>query len=560
MTRYTSLVRCLREQAERYGDGRWFAYVTTKGGELVETDRLGYARLDERARALGTWVAGEGLAGRPVILLYPTGTEFLRAFFGCLYAGAIAVPAPLPAMDARALERAEGVIADCGSRLIMTDAANRPMLEEWLGRSGLRGRVRCVATDGGDLRGSGRLPEPAAGDVAYLQYTSGSTGRPRGVTISHGNVLANCAAINAWMGAPAARTAAGWLPHFHDMGLVGTLHTLFAGGDVVGASPVAFLARPVLWLEMIDRYRAGMTVAPDSGYEWLARRCRDEQVAGLDVSCLRRAVVGAEPVRPSTLDAVERRFAAIGWERRMWAPAYGLAEATLLVAGSPGGPMVRGRGTSGGIVAAGVPTGARVRVVDPLARVRVGDGEVGEIWVAGDGVALGYRTDEEATERTFRARLRDGEGPFLRTGDLGFVDDGVLYVTGRLKEVIIVNGRNLYPHDLEEAGRRAHPAAGAGAAFAVDGAGREHVVLVQEVDRRCGEPLDDLARRVRHAVSAAAGATVSVVLVRRGGIARTTSGKVQRHRTRRRWLDGRLTVLHADLDADAGAPLSVVRT
>ncbi|QFG20199.1 fatty acyl-AMP ligase [Actinomadura sp. WMMB 499] len=568
MTGYTNLVRCLRDRAERYGDGRWFAYVTSRGGELVETDRLGYARLDERARALGTWIAGEGSAGRPVLLLYPAGPEFLCAFFGCLYAGAIAVPAPLPGTDAHALERAEGMIADCGGRMVLTDAANLPGLRERLGRSGPDERVRCVATDGGDLRGSGRLPDAAPSDVAYLQYTSGSTGRPRGVAISHGNVLANCAAIGSWVGAPAARTAAGWLPHFHDMGLVGMLHTLFAGGDLVCAPPVAFLARPALWLEMIDRYRAGTTVAPDSGYEWLARRCRDEKLAGLDVSCLRRAVIGAEPVRPSTLEAVERRFAAIGWDRRVWAPAYGLAEATLLVAGSPGGgPVVRrpgtdpgSAGTSAGIVAAGRPVGARVRVVDPRTRVPLDDGRVGEIWVAGDGVALGYHGDAEATERTFRTRLRDGEGPYLRTGDLGYVEDGLLHVTGRLKEVVIVNGRNLYPHDLEEAGRRAHPAAGAGAAFAVAGGDREHVVLVQEVDRRRAEPLDALARSVRHAVSAAAGVPVSVVLVRRNAIARTTSGKVRRHRTRRRWLDGRLTVLHADLEPDAGLAVSAVRS
>ncbi|WP_034520359.1 fatty acyl-AMP ligase [Actinomadura rifamycini] len=583
------LVRCLRERSERYGDERWFAFVASRGGKLVETRRLTYAELDGRARALGARLAGRGARGEPVVLLHPTGPEFLVAFFGCLYAGAVAVPAPLPALDPRAFARAEGVLADTGARLVLTDAANLAMLDEWLARTGLRGRVRCAATDApptdappGDAA-AGAVPPGRGGagenDVAYLQYTSGSTSRPRGVMVTHGNVLANCAAITAGLGAAAGRAAAGWLPHFHDMGLVGMyLHALVAGRDLVAASPTAFLARPALWLEMIDRYRAGWTVAPDSGYEWLARRCRPEDARGLDVSCLRRAVVGAEPVRPATLDAVAGRFAAIGWDRRCWTPAYGLAEATLMVSMTAAGGPVAGRfGTAAlqarravradgadpcadpctELVAAGRPSGAEVRIVDPETRAELGEGRVGEIWAAGAGVALGYRGDERATGRTFRARLRDGRGPFLRTGDLGFVLDGDLYVTGRLKEIVIVNGRNVHPYDLEEAGRRAHPAAGAGAAFAVRD-GREHLVLVQEVRARNGEPLAEAARRIRRAASGAAGVPVSVVLVRRNGVPRTTSGKVQRARTRREWLGGRLTVLHADLAPDVGALLDRV--
>lgn len=581
-----NLVRCLRERSERYGDERWFAFVASRGGKLVETRRLTYAELDGRARALGARLAGRGAGGEPVVLLHPTGPEFLVAFFGCLYAGAIAVPAPLPALDPRAFVRAEGVLADTGARLVLTDAANLAMLDAWLERTGLRERVRCAATDAADDPAfdpaTAAVPPGRGGagehDVAYLQYTSGSTSRPRGVMVSHGNVLANCAAITAGLGAPAIRAAAGWLPHFHDMGLVGMyLHALIAGHDLVAASPTAFLARPALWLEMIDRYRAVWTVAPDSGYDWLARRCRPDDARGLDVSCLRRAVVGAEPVRPATLDAVAGRFGAIGWDRRCWTPAYGLAEATLMVSMAEGGPVVgrfgtaalqAGRGVRAGgadpcgdpcteLVAAGRPSGAEVRIVDPQTRAELADGRVGEIWAAGEGVALGYRGGGRATGRTFRARLRDGRGPFLRTGDLGFVLDGDLYVTGRLKEVVIVNGRNVHPHDLEEAGRRAHPAAGVGAAFAVRD-GREHLVLVQEVRARNGEPLDEVARRIRHAVSGAAGVPVSVVLVRRNGVPRTTSGKVQRTRARREWLGGRITVLHADLDPGVGALLARV--
>ncbi|MEV5827384.1 fatty acyl-AMP ligase [Spirillospora sp. NPDC052242] len=574
-----NLVRCLRERSERYGDERSFAFVTSRGGKLVETRRLTYAELDGRARAMGARLAGLGAGGEPVVLLHPTGPEFLVAFFGCLYAGAIAVPAPLPALDPRAFVRAEGVLADTGARLVLTDAANLAMLDAWLERTGLRERVRCAPTEAPAADPAAAAVPPggdAAGedDVAYLQYTSGSTSRPRGVMVTHGNVLANCAAITAGLGAPEIRAAAGWLPHFHDMGLVGMyLHALFAGKDLVAASPTAFLARPALWPEMIDRYRAGLTVAPDSGYEWLARRCRPEDAQGLDVSCLRRAVVGAEPVRPATLDAVAGRFGAIGWDRRCWTPAYGLAEATLMVSMAEGGPVVgrfgaaalqARRGVRAGgaepcteLVAAGRPSGAEVRIVDPETRAELGEGRVGEIWAAGDGVARGYRGDERATGRTFRARLRDGRGPFLRTGDLGFVLDGDLYVTGRLKEVVIVNGRNIHPHDLEEAARRAHPAAGAGAAFAVRD-GREHVVLVQEVRARSGEPLEEVARRIRRAASGAAGVPVSVVLVRRNGVPRTTSGKVRRSRTRREWLGGRLTVLHADLDPGVGALLARV--
>ncbi|MDJ1130482.1 fatty acyl-AMP ligase [Streptomyces iconiensis] len=564
-----SFVQRLQEQSAKYGNGRWFAFVEDRRGAVTETGRLSYAGLEQRARGLGAWLAEAGMTDSPVLLLYPAGLEFLNAFFGCLYARSVAVPGPLPATDPRALERAEKIIRDAGIRLILTDASNEDCLRQWLRRIGLDGRVGCASTEGARLPVHRNWSDPAVNGqtTAYLQYTSGSTSEPKGVEIKHANLMHNSRQINTVLGSPRTGTGAGWLPHYHDMGLVGQfLQPLYSGGNLVFSSPITFVARPVIWLQMISRYRAGFTMGPNFAYEWLVRGAREEDLASLDISCLEWALNGAEPVRASTLRKVSERFGPIGFRPRTWAPAYGMAESTVLVTGNRRGqgprtghfdptmlerhravPVRGGPGSGVELVSSGSAVDADLRIVDHESRAVLQDGQVGEIWVASESVAQGYWKNEAATEETFQACLADGTGPFLRTGDLGFLDDGSLFITGRLKELIIFNGRNLYPQDIEEAGRGAHPAAGPAAAFGVD-TGREHIVLVQEIyDQKLdGLSCGAVASQIRRAAEIAAGAPVSLFLVPRNSVLRTTSGKIRRQRIRELLLSRKIKPLRVE--------------
>ncbi|MFI8939328.1 fatty acyl-AMP ligase [Streptomyces syringium] len=574
-----SFAHCLREQARRYADTRWFAFVESRRGSAEETGRLTYTGLEQRARDIAARLAGADATDQPVLLLYPAGLEFLSAFFGCLFARAIAVPAPLPATDPRALERAEAIIRDTGIRLILTDRAHQDALRQWLRGTALHAMVSCLATDTSPPPAAPRtaLPEVTPQTTAYLQYTSGSTGEPRGVAVSHANLLHNSQQIHTVIGSPKSGTGAGWLPHYHDMGLVGQLlQPLYAGGNMVFTSPITFVSRPAVWLQMISRYRAAFTFGPDFAYAWLVRTVRDEDLRTLDISCLEWALNGAETVRASTLRTAVERLGPIGFRPQAWAPAYGMAESTLLITGSHRGAGPRTRhvdatrlthhralsvpdGTGTELVSSGRPVGADLRIVDPRTTTPLPDGHVGEIWVAGHSVAQGYWGHEQATRDTFQAHFSDGTGPFLRTGDLGFLLEGELYVTGRLKELVIVNGRNLYPQDIEEAGRNAHPAAGAGAAFGVD-TGREHIVLIQEVHENKLDGLThrELAGLIKQAVRSTTGTPSSLVLVPRNTVHRTTSGKIQRTRMRETFLARFLRPLHTDIHPDISAYLDNV--
>ncbi|GIH99795.1 fatty acyl-AMP ligase [Planobispora takensis] len=574
-----SFVQRVRAQAERCGHERSYVFVEDCRGELAES-RMTFTEIDGRARSTGAWLAGRRMEDQTALLLYPAGLEFLTAFLGCLYSRTVAVPSPLPQTDPRALERAEGIIKDADVRLVLTDAANRDMLAGWLREVGLDGTVECVATDALDLPDPGAWTEPEIGPdtLAYMQYTSGSTSEPRGVMLTHANLLHNENEIWRMIGSPEEGVGVGWLPHYHDMGLIGMLLLpIYAGGDLYFASPISFVMRPALWLEMISRYRAGYTVAPNFAYEWCAARVTDAQAAGLDLSSLKFALNGAEPVRPSTLRTMVRRFGPIGFSEEAWAPAYGMAEATLVITATPlgQGALIRRFDAAAlerheavpsengvELVGCGRPLTMTVRIVDPDSRADLGEGRVGEIWVRGGSVASGYWQRGEATRDAFGGRTAGGDGPFLRTGDLGFTLDGELYVTGRIKDVVIVNGRNLYPQDLEEAAREVHPALGAAAAFGLEATGPggqgagEQVAVVQEVrEKRLGElSAGDLARRVQGELGRVFGVpAVSVVLVERGGVGKTTSGKIQRSRTRELLLTGLLPVVHAELTAAVAA-------
>ncbi|MFE3076981.1 fatty acyl-AMP ligase [Nocardia tengchongensis] len=563
----SNFVAHVRAQVETYGDTRTYTYLREAGRELVE-DVASYRELDRDARALADWLTRRATAGRPVLLLYPPGPEFLRAFLGCLYAGVIAVPAPVPT-DARSMQRVGGMLADADARLVLTTTALCEPVAAWLGGSDA---VEVRATDAeplGDPDAWG-MPEITGETVAFLQYTSGSTSEPKGVTVSHANLVHNEAAIADRAAVGDTDVVVGWLPHFHDMGLIGMLlQPLYAGASLVYMSPITFLKRPVRLLEALDRYRATITMAPNFAYDLLARRVSDAQLAGLDLSSLRLALTGAEPIRASTLDAVIERLAPAGFATDAFFPAYGMAEVTLMAtAARPGGPTVyldvdgealeRNRlvAAENGIRLVGcgaAVTGLDVRIVDPTCLRTLPDGHVGEIWIGGHSVAQGYWNRPDDTRDTFAART-GGTGPYLRTGDLGALRDGELFITGRLKDLIIVNGRNLYPHDIEEAVRATHDAVAdaPGIVLSIDTDSQERLLVVQGVrTAQLGElPIADLSARIKATVSRGFDLPApNVVLVEHRAVHRTTSGKVQRNSMRSAFLTNTVDgVLHEEIE------------
>ncbi|MFD0857026.1 fatty acyl-AMP ligase, partial [Actinomadura adrarensis] len=501
----------VRENARRLGDDRGFVFVSEarRPGRRYREDKLGFAELDRRARALARHLEALGLRDRAVLLLYPEGLEFLVAFLGCLYARVIAVPSPLPELDEGRSARTRRIITDADITWILTDDAHRGMLESWLAAGAGEepaDAVSCLATntDVDADPDDWTMPEIQPDTPAFLQYTSGSTSDPKGVVVTYGNLLYNSEEIKCRIRGTDDMVGVGWVPHYHDMGLIGQLMApLYLGCDYVFMSPITFIKRPVVWLELITRHRANVTLGPDFGFELCLRQIPEAQLKGIDLSSLRVVKNGAEPVRPETLERMVAKFGKVGFRPEMWMPCYGMAEATLLVTSTPRGtgPVVRefdaealsrneavqrnhahespahggdpvGQATRR-LVSSGRPVTLDVRIVDPDTRSVLPEGRVGEIWVAGGSIARGYWGRPEQTREVFQALTSEGEGPFLRTGDLGFLDDGELYVTGRIKDLIIINGHNIYAHDLEAAAKSAHPAARTTAAFAL---GAEHAI------------------------------------------------------------------------------------
>ncbi len=544
------------------------ALIFLADGE-TEDARWSYGDLDRRARGVAGLLAAYGIApGDRVLLPFPAGLDFAAAFFGCLYAGAVAVPVPAPhprRLDAEQ-SRTLAVARDCGARLVLTVGHLAPSLARILSADQATAGLPCVPVDGAtDAPPWTGPPRARPQDLAFLQYTSGSTALPKGVMVSHANLIANSEMIRRICAHTAATTVVTWLPMYHDMGLIGTMvHPLHLGATSIQMPPIAFLQRPVRWLRAIARYRGRTTTAPNFAYDWCVRQIEPGAEDDIDLSCWTIAFNGGEPVRAGTLEAFATRFAPCGIRAEALCPTYGLAETTLLAtADTPGvRPTVRrldGPALDRGdvidvahdasdareIVSCGpAASGRRVAIVDLVDGAEVAAGRVGEIWLAGADIARGYWNRPEESAATFGARLPSGEGPFLRTGDLGFVDAGLLYVTGRLKDLIIVGGQNYYPQDLELSVEGAHPAvrlAGA-AAFAVEVDAEERPVAVVEVRRDLGgAPPEQIVEAITGSIVRRHGLPLhDVVLVRAGGVPRTSSGKVRRSACRDLYRSGAL--------------------
>ena len=588
------LVELARELARTRPDRR--AYTWLRDGEVEEGTRT-FAELDRAARVVGAALVERGLRGERALLMYAPGLAFIEAFLGCLYAEVAAVPLSTPrnALQAKTLV---GIARHADAAILLVDESTRARLdghERWFGP------LPVLATDvlepdalaAGD-RWRPRAVGPEA--LAFLQYTSGSTGVPKGVEVTHGNLLANERMMRAAIEHDDSTVLVSWLPLFHDMGLLGNvLQSLYSGVSCVLMPPAAFVQRPVRWLRAISRYRATTSGGPNFGYELCVRKARSADLSDLDLSSWRAAYNGSEPVRAATLERFCEAFAPVGFRPEAFYPCYGLAEASLFVSGGRlrephvvgdfdaaalregrasrvdvHGPVGSKRPGVSRLVGCGQPWfEGRLSIVDPGEHRVLPKGAVGEIWVRGPHVARGYRSWPADVADPFRARLSTGEGPFLRTGDLGFIDRGELFVTGRLKDLLILNGRNHYPQDVEQVAGDSHAALRArhAAAFTVepDGDGRdgERLVVVHEVDPRHAGPARgstvearglraELIGAVRAAVVRHSGIAVwRVVLIEPGSLPMTTSGKVQRRRTRALFERGFLRELERSVAATA---------
>jgi amino acid adenylation domain-containing protein len=549
----TTLVDLLRDRAMNQPEQVGFTFLVD--GENVG-GYLSYGELDQCSRIIASELTRLGVKGERALLLYPPGLEFVAAFFGCLYAGVIAVPL-YPPQGSRYLGRIQAIAADAMAAVALT---TQLVFKEIEGRSlqipELKA-LRWVLTD--ELQNDKALewqpPKIREDALAYLQYTSGSTSTPKGVMISHENVLHNSKCIQQAFELTPDSLSVSWLPHFHDMGLIdGIIQPLYTGFPGVLMPPISFLQQPMRWLQAISRYRATHCGAPNFAYELCVEKITPEQRSILDLRCWQSAYNGAEQVRKVTLERFIKAFELSGFKARFFYPCYGLAEATLMVSGG----LVNNEPVYCHVQADALEKNQIVEVTHPGEKViaLVGCGrswnntlimianpeslticppnEVGEIWVSSLSVAQGYWNRPDQTQKTYQAYLTDtGNGPFLRTGDLGFLRDGELFVTGRIKELVIIRGRNHYPQDIELTAQKSHSAlrAGCGAAFAVSKEGVERLVIVQEVERTCLRKVDveAVAKAIRSAVAQEHELMVyAVVLLRTGKLPKTSSGKIQR--------------------------------
>ncbi|PIM66912.1 peptide synthetase [Streptomyces sp. JV178] len=563
------LITSLRERAAR--DPHEPAVFFVSGSKEFHGSSRTFSELELSARRTASWLQERYKPGDRALLVHSPGLEFVTAFFGCLYAGLIAVPAPVPARSGHQHRRLAAIARDAGVRVLLTQEEDRATMEKWAAEAGVDG-LTVHTTDAGDGDGDPAAwsePPVSPDTVALLQYTSGSTGDPKGVMVSHGNLLTNGQRIFGSIGLDTTRCSArtgGWIPLYHDMGLIGLmLPGILLGRGYAQLDPVSFLRNPYQWLRMMDSLDINLTASPDFGYDMCVRRVTDEQLATLDLSRIAAAVNGSEPVRAGTLDRFQERFGPAGFRPEAMLPMYGLAEATLMASGTGGRkPVTTAVGADGlerGLVApatatepsrtltgCGADTGSRALIVDPETARVLPDGRIGEIWLSGPCVAGGYWGNEPATQATFRARTADGQGPFLRTGDLGGRLDGDLYITGRRKEVLVVHGRNVYPHDIEDELRLRHEELDdlLGAVFLVGGAdgvrAEPAVVAVHETRPQPDtERLRSLAAAMKQTIAREFGVPVgAVVLVRPRSVRRTTSGKIQRSAMRDLYLTGQL--------------------
>ncbi|MGV0772368.1 fatty acyl-AMP ligase [Mycobacterium syngnathidarum] len=580
-----TLLDLLQQRAATHQDKVAFSF--SYHGDDENRTQLSYRELDRRARAIASTLQRSGAAGERVLVLCRPGLDSIAGFFGCIYAGAVAVP-----VHERLAPRLSAVVPDAHARFAVATAETQAKVKAAIDELA-EGRDLCWIRADEDEDAARRADSWVAPDLdpdatAMVQYTSGSTTTPKGVALTHRNLLHNMESVRqVWHGDDTAISVF-WLPSHHDMGLIGgILSMLYVGCTTHLMSPSSFVKRPMGWLEAISRHRATFTAAPNFAYDRCVEESTAEQRAALDLSSLAMAMNGAEPVQAATLEKFAEAFAPAGFRPEALCPVYGLAEATLLVSGGSDAarPVVAhvdrtglqadrvvhaepGHPSAVALVGCGRPRGGQeVVIVDPLTHLPCGADEVGEIWIAGPSVGWGYWARPDETAQTFAAVLPDASGgPFLRTGDLGFLRSGELFITGRCKDLVIIRGGNYYPNDIERTVQDCHPTlvSGRGAVFAITpGLGAvEQLVVVQEVagDRDDLTDLAQVAQTIRTAVTERYGVEPnSVLLVQHLSIPTTSSGKIQRSQCRQQLLAGEITPVAHSLAPSALDDLAKAR-
>jgi acyl-CoA synthetase (AMP-forming)/AMP-acid ligase II len=569
--KYATLVEILCERSQQMPAKTVFTFL--KDGE-TQSVNLSYQDLERQAKAIASHLKACNIKPSDrAVLVYPFdgALEFIAAFFGCLYAGVVAVPC-YPPQNRLTLRDLQSRLVSCQAEIILTSQSFLDKLKKQLADSGIDvNKLHWLATDS--------ITELASDDwqqiecdrdtLAFLQYTSGSTGIPKGVMVSHGCILHNQETLRLAFGHSERSLGVGWLPLFHDMGLIGNvIQAVYLGASCVLMSPVTFIQKPIRWLEAISRYQVSTSGAPNFAYDLVARRATAEQISRLDLSSLQVAFCGAEPIRVETLDRFAAKFAECGFRKEAFYPCYGMAEATLFVTGGvhreppkvqyvetialEKNQVVMVKAHKEGakaIVSCGKTwLDSRVAIADPNSLTLCEPNQVGEIWVSGDGIGKGYWQLKEESDRTFQAYLKDtGEGPFLRTGDLGFIYDGELFFTGRLKDVIVLWGLNHYPQHIEENVEKCHPAlrSGAGAAFTIEVAGENRLVIINEIDRSHRQSLvvDEVVEAIRWTIFQEHFIDVyAIALLKTGSLPKTSSGKVQRKVCQEKFLEKSLEI------------------
>ncbi len=563
-----TLVGLFRQRAAAFPQREAFVFERFEE-EDQQAEVLTYGALDRQAQAIGAWLVEHSEPGDRALLVYPPGLDFIAAFLGCMYAGVLPVPATYP-KPRRPLPRLDTIVADCQPRLALTSSQTLDTLCFEKQSDAVRrlsweatDRLKSSVTD--DFQPIGRQPE----DLAFLQYTSGSTADPRGVMVSHANLLDNLEAIRTGFVVPTIPATelnprgVFWLPAYHDMGLIGGILTpLYVGGTSHLMSPASFLRNPLGWLELISRTGAAISGAPNFGYDYCLRKSTPAQRAKLDLSTWRLSFCGAEPIHAATLQEFAEAFEPAGFRRDTFFPCYGLAEATLLVSGSQGPKVLHvdrqslrekkarqvepTSSKAQPLVSCGKALGNQeLVIVDPDARTQCPESTLGEIWVRGDSVAQGYWNRDELNREVFQAQLQgETEAPFLRTGDLGFLSSGELYITGRLKDMIVIRGRNHFPNDIELTAQAAHEAVDLGVAFALAGDREERLAVVHQVRREHRRAdLDAVLQAIRtsiveqHEID-----PYAILLIKPASLPMTSSGKVQRSRCREQYLASELSI------------------
>ncbi len=580
-----TLVDILRYRAVNQPDA--IAYTFLVDGE-TERVTLTYQQLEQQAQAIAFHLQSIYSPGETALLLYPPGLDYICAFFGCLYAGVVAVPA-YPPRPNRSLVRVQGIVKDSLAKVALTTQAILSNLERRFTQAPELKTLHWLATEtiNGNLAQSWQQPAIDGSTLAFLQYTSGSTAQPKGVMISHSNLVHNSAAIYQYFEHTDHSSVVSWLPMYHDMGLIGgILQPLYGGFPATLMSPLMFLQSPIRWLKAISHYRATSSGGPNFAYDLCVRKIKPEQLTNLDLSSWDIAFNGAEPINSAILERFATKFESCGFRREAFYPCYGMAEATLMVSGGlksapivlktvEGAALEQNQFVPATVEQEGTLTlvgcghslpDQQIVIVNPETLTPCDPGKVGEIWVSGPSISQGYWNQPATTQQNFGVTLAPmGEKRFMRTGDLGFMIDGELFITGRLKDLIIINGRNHYPQDIEWTVENTHslvrPTCSAG--FSVNIAGEEQLVVIAEVERSywkstrltTSDPgngakdhaLDtkELIRLIRRAVLQHHDLQVhTALLLKPGTLPKTSSGKIQRHACRQSFLTGTLAVIN----------------